>query len=217
MSKFNLCLPSRSGYSFPASAKSEVRGDSLNTRADNNRYNHVRFFCVRKPSYASMVGRSGGAYALAGSSSASLSTPLRLITTFDSVAVRLQNLTREAVTMTTTPTQTHPKFIWRFHSPRNWRRVYVIAATEAEARTKLHKRHKDYLLSASLPLPIAEGVYQVKIYADYFDGSRKSFLLPDMFNSRLKAEYYANEYSFEYQAATYLVSVTCEVLEVAHV
>lgn len=109
------------------------------------------------------------------------------------------------------------KFIWRFHSSRTWRRVYVIASTEAEARTKLHKRHKDYLLSASLPLPVIEGVYQVKIYANYSDGSRKSFLLPDMFNSRQKAEDYASESSFDYQATTYHVSVTCEVLEVAHV
>lgn len=109
------------------------------------------------------------------------------------------------------------KFIWRFHSPRNWRRVYVIAATEAEARTKLHKRHKDYCLSIRPPLPITEGVYQVKMYADYSDGSRKSFLLPDMFNSRQKAEDYANESSFDYQATTYHVSVTCEVLEVANV
>ena len=66
--------------------------DSLNTVADSRLHSDMRFFCVRKPTHTRiMAGRNGGAFALAGLYSASLSTLLRLATMFDSVVARLGN------------------------------------------------------------------------------------------------------------------------------
>ncbi|EFG4857747.1 hypothetical protein A8622_003401 [Escherichia coli] len=70
----------------------------------------MRFFCVRnKPSYVPiMVGRSGGAFALAGFFVAGLLTLLRLTTPFSSGLVRFAKSHKEAAVMVTIPTQTHP-------------------------------------------------------------------------------------------------------------
>lgn len=148
-----LQLISCSGYSQATSAKSEVRGDSLNIRADISRI--MRFFWVR--SYVSMVGRSGGAYALAGFSDTGLSTPLRLITTFDSVAVRLQNLIREAVTMTTTLTPRLFRFLFlavkRTDNTDRPHKIETIATDERTARLILAR---DYILAFAGRVPAQE-------------------------------------------------------------
>ncbi|MBJ2053410.1 host cell division inhibitor Icd-like protein, partial [Escherichia coli] len=107
---------------------------SLKSRADSRLHSDMRFFCVRKPTHTRiMAGRNGGAFALAGFSSASLLTPLRLATTFSSVVARLLNFTRGAFHMAVSA---RPYFVWRFmqchHSSID---IYTVtAATEREAR-----------------------------------------------------------------------------------
>ncbi|EET5617359.1 host cell division inhibitor Icd-like protein [Escherichia coli] len=115
--------------------------DSLNTLADSRLHSDMRFFCVRKPTHTRiMAGRNGGAFALAGSQSASLSTLLRLATMFDSVVARLLNFTLGAFHMAVSA---RPYFIWRFmqchHSSID---IYTVtAATEREARAQLPHAH----------------------------------------------------------------------------
>ncbi|EKO2622561.1 host cell division inhibitor Icd-like protein [Escherichia coli] len=115
--------------------------DSLNTTADSRLYSDMRFFCVRKPTHTRiMAGRNGGAFALAGSCSASLSTLLRLATMFDSVVARLLNFTTGAFHMAVSA---RPYFVWRFmqchHSSID---IYTVtAATEREARAQLPHAH----------------------------------------------------------------------------
>ncbi|HFP3281333.1 TPA: host cell division inhibitor Icd-like protein [Escherichia coli] len=115
--------------------------DSLNTLADSRLHSDMRFFCVRKPTHTRiMAGRNGGAFALAGSQSASLSTLLRLATMFDSVVARLLNFTLGAFHMAVSA---RPYFVWRFmqchHS--NIDVFTVTAATEHEARAQLPHTH----------------------------------------------------------------------------
>lgn len=83
--------------------------DSPIHEADIRRYK--RFFFVRYNQRCApiMVGRSGGALALAGFFVAGLSIPLRLATLFDSRERGLKEPTKEATTMATT--QTRPEFI----------------------------------------------------------------------------------------------------------
>ncbi|EMY8366118.1 host cell division inhibitor Icd-like protein [Shigella flexneri] len=114
---------------------------SLNTRADSRLHSDMRFFCVRKPTHTRiMAGRNGGAFALAGFSSASLLTLLRLATPFSSVVARLLNYTRGAFNMAVSA---RPYFVWRFmqchHSSID---VFTVtAATEREARAQLPHAH----------------------------------------------------------------------------
>ncbi|MBZ8693372.1 host cell division inhibitor Icd-like protein [Escherichia coli] len=114
---------------------------SLKSRADSRLHSDMRFFCVRKPTHTRiMAGRNGGAFALAGFSSASLLTLLRLATPFSSVVARLLNYTRGAFHMAVF---TRPYFVWRFmqchHSSID---IYTVtAATEREARARLPHAH----------------------------------------------------------------------------
>ncbi|MGX8940523.1 hypothetical protein ACWWJF_27370 [Symbiopectobacterium sp. Eva_TO] len=97
-------------YSRSVAPKWAAGFDILNTEADISRFKQ-RFFCVRSLRCAPiMVGRNGGAFGLAGFFCAGMSTPIRLATSFDIEAVRLQNLTEEATAMVAT-TQTRPEFI----------------------------------------------------------------------------------------------------------
>ena len=85
---------------------------SLNTKADSRLHSDMRFFCVRKPTHTRiMAGRNGGAFALAGSYSASLLTLLRLATPFSSVVARLLIKTKGAFHMAVFA---RPYFVWRF-------------------------------------------------------------------------------------------------------
>ncbi|EIX3565445.1 host cell division inhibitor Icd-like protein [Escherichia coli] len=114
---------------------------SLNTTADSRLHSDMRFFYVRKPTHTRiMAGRNGGAFALAGSCSASLLTPLRLATPFSSVVARLLNFTTGAFNMAVSA---RPYFVWRFmqchHSNID---IYTVtAATEREARAQLPRAH----------------------------------------------------------------------------
>ncbi|HEB5777329.1 TPA: host cell division inhibitor Icd-like protein [Escherichia coli] len=115
--------------------------DSLNTVADSRLHSDMRFFYVRKPTHTRiMAGRNGGAFALAGSYSTSLSTLLRLATMFDSVVARLLKITVGAFHMAVSA---RPYFVWRFmqchHS--NIDVFTVTAATEREARAQLPHAH----------------------------------------------------------------------------
>ncbi|EEY3211660.1 TPA: host cell division inhibitor Icd-like protein [Escherichia coli] len=115
--------------------------DSLNTLADSRLHSDMRFFCVRKPTHTRiMAGRNGGAFALAGSQSASLSTLLRLATMFDSVVARLLNFTLGAFHMAVSA---RPYFIWRFMQchEKQTSLFTVTAATEREARAQLPHAH----------------------------------------------------------------------------
>ncbi|HFO8900003.1 TPA: host cell division inhibitor Icd-like protein [Escherichia coli] len=115
--------------------------DSLNTTADSRLHSDMRFFCVRKPTHTRiMAGRNGGAFALAGSCSASLSTLLRLATMFDSVVARLLNFTTGAFHMAVSA---RPYFVWRFMQclTDSIAIFTVTAATEREARAQLPHAH----------------------------------------------------------------------------
>ncbi|EFK4206768.1 host cell division inhibitor Icd-like protein [Escherichia coli] len=115
--------------------------DSLNTTADSRLHSDMRFFCVRKPTHTRiMAGRNGGAFALAGSCSASLSTLLRLATMFDSVVARLLNFTTGAFHMAVFA---RPYFVWRFMQCLTGSIAIftVTAATEREARAQLPHAH----------------------------------------------------------------------------
>ncbi len=146
-------------YGFRAGVNPPAGFDSLIVNADNRTLSVMRLFYVRtQPSYAQfMVGRSGGASALAGFVRASLSTLLRLTTPFDSGSVRFNNFANEAVIMTATPTQTHPKFLWRFmalsRADMNAKpcRLSVEATSEKEARKILAP---NFILSFAARLPV---------------------------------------------------------------
>ncbi|WP_423246465.1 hypothetical protein [Pectobacterium colocasium] len=86
-----LTLAGHLAYRFTVAAKSATRFDSLNVQADD-RFSFMRFFYVRKPSYAQiMVGRNGGAFGFTGFLYAGLSTLLRLTTPIDSGVVGFSN------------------------------------------------------------------------------------------------------------------------------
>lgn len=63
-----------------------------------------------------MVGRNGGAFALAGFFVAGLLTLLRLTTPFSSGLVRFAKSHKEAATMATIPTETHPLLFVPFNA-----------------------------------------------------------------------------------------------------
>ena len=114
---------------------------SLNTKADSRLHSDMRFFCVRKPTHTRiMAGRNGGAFALAGSYSASLLTLLRLATPFSSVVARLLIKTKGAFHMAVFA---RPYFVWRFMQCLTGSIAIftVTAATEHEARAQLPHTH----------------------------------------------------------------------------
>lgn len=121
----------------------------------------------------------------------------------------------EAAAMATVPTQSHPKFIWRFYSPRTNQRHTVIASTEAEACSCL--RNPAYLFSARIRIRITEGVYQVLAHLHLSDGEGRSFLLPDLFADHQQAERLASAAAFNFSFPGHTGKVTCEVVEVRHV
>lgn len=118
-----------------------------NLSADSRTHSDMRYFCIRsKPSYAQiMVGRSGGAFGLAGFAYASRPTLLRLTTLLGRFVVRFKNLISEAAAMVATPTPVVPKFFTFLIAPRpcrlaalrRVRTVSTVAHTEAEARSLL--------------------------------------------------------------------------------
>ncbi|ECG2981504.1 host cell division inhibitor Icd-like protein [Salmonella enterica subsp. enterica serovar Derby] len=103
----------------------------------------MRFFCARKTTCAPiMAGRDGGAFALAGSYCASLSTLSRPATPFDSALARLRKLTVGAANMATSACpfsrgRSTPLFIWRFYSCQDSTYITTTAASEQEARLQL--------------------------------------------------------------------------------
>ncbi|EAP5230186.1 host cell division inhibitor Icd-like protein [Salmonella enterica] len=106
----------------------------------------------------------------------------------------------------------HPKFIWRFYSPRTNQRTTVTASTETEARSRLH--NPSCLFSARIR--ITEGVYQVLAHLHLSTGERDSFLLPDLFADHQQAERLASAAAFNFSFPGHTGNVTCEVVEVRH-
>ncbi|HGV7141227.1 TPA: host cell division inhibitor Icd-like protein [Escherichia coli O146] len=137
----NMLIASSFGLYDAGVAHMAIGFDSLNTVADSRLHSDMRFFCVRKPTHTRiMAGRNGGAFALAGSYSASLSTLLRLATMFDSVVARLLKITVGAFHMAVF---TRPYFVWRFMQcqEKQTSLFTVTAATEREARAQLPHVH----------------------------------------------------------------------------
>lgn len=124
-------------YRLPAPHKTGAGFDSLNKLAGSRLYSVMRFFCARNTTLSRiMAGRNGGALCSLVSQFASLSTLLRLATTFDSVVARLLKLELGAFHMAIS---TRPDFIWRFMQchGKNIRLHTVTAASEREARALL--------------------------------------------------------------------------------
>ncbi|MBW5819570.1 host cell division inhibitor Icd-like protein [Yersinia enterocolitica] len=124
-------------YRLPAPHKTGARFDSLNNQAGSRCFSVTRFFCARNTTpLRIMAGRNGGAFVLAGSLIAGLSTLLRPATMFDSVLARLRKLNQGAANMAIS---TRPDFIWRFMQchGKNIRLHTVIATSEREARALL--------------------------------------------------------------------------------
>lgn len=104
--QFNEC----SGYAFPAPYKTGAGFDISDIQADSRDLFSMRFFYVRTSRYVQiMVGRSEGAFGLAGFLCAGMSTLLRLTTPFDIGLVRSKKLTQEAVIMTAIPILSVPR------------------------------------------------------------------------------------------------------------
>ncbi|EAU0147714.1 host cell division inhibitor Icd-like protein, partial [Salmonella enterica] len=138
-----------------------VRGESLNRIAGSRLISDMRFFCARNTILTRlMAGRNGGALALAGSYSASLSTLLRPATMFESVLARLRKFRIGAANMAISArpqgrTSSHlksvnklnklsklnklnkPLFVWRFFSCQQSTYHTVTATSEHEARAQL--------------------------------------------------------------------------------
>ena len=137
----NMLIASSFGLYDAGVAHMATGFSSLNTVADSRLYSDMRFFCVRKPTHTRiMAGRNGGAFALAGSYSASLLTLLRLATPFSSVVARLLKITVGAFHM---PVSARPYFVWRFMQclTDSIAIFTVTAATEREARARLPHAH----------------------------------------------------------------------------
>ncbi|HAH5417878.1 TPA: host cell division inhibitor Icd-like protein [Escherichia coli] len=137
----NMLIASSFGLYDAGVAHMATGFSSLNTTADSRLHSDMRFFCVRKPTHTRiMAGRNGGAFALAGSCSASLLTLLRLATPFSSVVARLLNFTTGAFHMAVSA---RPYFVWRFMQCHHSSIAIftVTAATEHEARARLPHAH----------------------------------------------------------------------------
>ena len=137
----NMLIASSFGLYDAGVAHMATGFSSLNTVADSRLHSDMRFFCVRKPTHIRiMAGRNGGAFALAGSCSASLLTLLRLATPFSSVVARLLNIKLGAFHMAVSA---RPYFVWRFMQclTDSIAIFTVTAATEREARARLPHAH----------------------------------------------------------------------------
>ncbi|EFR3656296.1 host cell division inhibitor Icd-like protein [Salmonella enterica] len=151
---FKNRLPVRvAGLYIPVAGVNPSAGfDSLITVAGSRLISDMRFFCARNTILTRlMAGRNGGALALAGSYSTSLSTLLRPATMFDSVLARFYKTTVGAANMaiSTRPqghTSSHlksvnklskPLFVWRFYSGQNSTYLTTTATSEREARLQL--------------------------------------------------------------------------------
>ena len=137
----NMLIASSFGLYDAGVAHMATGFSSLNTLADSRLHSDMRFFCVRKPTHTRiMAGRNGGAFALAGSQSASLLTLLRLATPFSSVVARLLIKTKGAFHMAVFA---RPYFVWRFMQCLTGSIAIftVTAATEHEARAQLPHTH----------------------------------------------------------------------------
>ncbi|WP_291971330.1 hypothetical protein [Candidatus Symbiopectobacterium sp.] len=143
-----LFLPATRRYASTTSTKVDVGFSSTETRADD-RYFSLRFFYVRQYHSCAqiMVGRNGGAHALAGFSCAGLLTLLRLTTLFSSGVVRLQNLTREAAAMVATP----PRALPETPSLDCYRRLHRARETTRWLFLDLHTRPPNGLNQYYLP------------------------------------------------------------------
>lgn len=99
-----LTLPRVLAYRYSAPHKTGAGFDSLNVTAGSRLVSDMRFFCARYTTLPRiMAGRSGEALRPAGFCYASLSTPLRLATMFDSVLARLHTPVTGAVNMANSP------------------------------------------------------------------------------------------------------------------
>ncbi|EBA8057213.1 host cell division inhibitor Icd-like protein [Salmonella enterica] len=156
---FKNRLPVRiAGLYIPVAGVNPSAGfDSLNTLAGSRLISDMRFFCTRNTILTRlMAGRNGGALALAGSQSASLSTLLRPATMFDSVLARLHKITLGVIHMAISArpqghTSSHlksvnkldkPLFVWRFFSCQSGQQSTchtVTATSEREARLQLQQ------------------------------------------------------------------------------
>ncbi|EBA0639953.1 hypothetical protein FGY89_21960 [Salmonella enterica] len=128
---------------------------------------------------------------------------------------------KEAATMATTPTQSHPVsarhnhvnkpfFVFRFWSPHLLMRD-IIATSEKQARSRL--RRPSWTLDKRYPIPVTDAVYQVVSLMRYTDGRRRTCQHREMWTSREQAEEYAARVAF----MTDYVTVTADVVEVRHV
>ncbi|EFT6060294.1 host cell division inhibitor Icd-like protein [Salmonella enterica] len=150
-----------------AGVNPSARGESLITVAGSRDISDMRFFCTRNTILTRlMAGRNGGALALAGSYSTSLSTRLRPATMFESVLARFYKTTVGAANMAISArpqghTSSHlksvnklnklnkPLFVWRFFSCQSGKSCQpgqsgqqstchtVTATSEREARLQL--------------------------------------------------------------------------------
>ncbi len=99
-----LTLPRVLAYRYSAPHKTGAGFDSLNVEAGSRYVSDMRFFCARNTTLPRiMAGRNGEAVRPAGFFYASLSTPLRLATMFDSVLARLHTPVEGAANMADSP------------------------------------------------------------------------------------------------------------------
>ncbi|ENW0687680.1 hypothetical protein ACFLFM_000795 [Salmonella enterica] len=99
-----LTLPRLLAYRYSAPYKTGAGFSSLLVRAGSRYVSDMRFFCARYTALPRiMAGCSGEASRPAGSSYASLLTPLRLATPFSSVLARLRTPVRGAAKMANSP------------------------------------------------------------------------------------------------------------------
>lgn len=111
MRKFCLLSPAGGCYGSSAGVNPPAGFSSLIALAGSRLVSVKRYFCTRNPSCDRiMAGRDGGAFALAGSQSTGLLTPLRLATPFSSVVTRLHKLALGAVNMADSAHPLHLQF-----------------------------------------------------------------------------------------------------------
>lgn len=155
LSNPNLAKIEAVGYINLALARSSVGCGSLNQVADQYRLN-LRFFCIRITPIFSMVGRSVGAYWLAGFYLTSLPTSLRLIAQFGSCSMRLNKLQVEGCLMTTIPTPIiSTQKLYKFYDLSTAQVVQTTATTERQARKSLGKSSLIFIARIRL-YPIVE-------------------------------------------------------------
>lgn len=146
-------------YFNSADANSSVRGESLNIQADSRLYFVMRFFYVRSMPCCAliMVGCGEGAYVLAGFLDASLSTPSRLATPFESGLVRFVQPIQEAAQMANLSLSAPQTYVFKFAAFDRSADVFlpvtvsVIAASEREARRAFAR---DYMLLMTTRIPM---------------------------------------------------------------